>query len=201
MSLLQRRANRRCSCRWLYCRRITTVIRVDCSTSIIAISLPLCASAPTRATLSRQDLSAIVLEIAAPNATGSIELTVPPTTLRGVYMLKVQSDCGCFEAAVFVDTCNAPAIQSRHIPTFPPTQTPECCLPEGVRVRTGVQVIIESTRMLLAPYPASIAGKAFTARDTSGRQIATGIVTIDSGWAVLAGEFPNNNIYLEIVSP
>lgn len=184
------------------------MIRVDCLTAPLQIVIPACATAPTAATLSRRDApAAIALAIVnppgipSPNTQQVIGLTIPGTTPRGIYRLRVASACGCYETDVYVDTCQPPAHQPVHNPTFPPTPAPECCLPEGVRTPTGANMIIEATRMLLAPYPAGFVGKAFTARNTSGRQIAAGIVTVDSGWAVFSGVFPGNNIYLEIVSP
>lgn len=185
------------------------MIRVDCLTAPLQIVIPACATVPTKATLSRADASAIELVITyllgtppfPPSTQQVIGLTIPSTTRRGVYMLRVESACGCFQTQVFVNTCQPPAHQGLHTPTFPPTAVPECCLPEGERRPTGTGVIIEGERMLLAPYPAGIVGKAFTARDTSGHQIATGIVATDGAWAVFPGVFPGNNIYLEIVSP
>lgn len=185
------------------------MIRVDCLTAPLQVAIPACATMPTKATLARAGRSAIDLTITYPpgtppfpaNTQQTVGVTPPGTTPRGVYTLRIESACGCFQTQVFVDTCQQPAHRGIHTPTFSPVPLPECCLPEGEHRPTGTGVIIEAERMLLAPYPAGIVGKAFTARDTSGHQIATGIVAIDGAWAVLPGVFPGNNIYLEIVSP
>lgn len=186
------------------------MIRVDCLTAPLQVVIPACATVPSAATLSRRDApAAIALTIVNPpgtppfpaNTQQTLGLVIPGTTPRGIYRLRIASACGCYETDVFVDTCQPPAHQAIHTPTFPPTTAPECCLPEGERALTGTGVIIEPTRMLLAPYPAGIIGKAFIARDTSGHQIAAGIVAIDGAWAVFPGVFPGNNIYLEITSP
>ena len=65
-----------------------------------------------------------------------IEVSIPdplpanvPFPKRGVWKLSVQTDCGCYEAPVYVD-CPPPAFQSVHTGT--PNQGPsiECCIPD-----------------------------------------------------------------------
>lgn len=180
------------------------MIRLDCSSGTVQLDLPVCAEQPTAAALTRFQSTTIPVGIQLPPGPGpysTVTLLLPAGTPRGVYWLQVESACGCFRTRVFVDSCQPPALPGVHEPTHPTTPSPECCLPPGGRTPTGLGVIIEDDRLLLAPFPPEIIGQPFTARDTSGRIIATGVIAQDGDWVVFPGDFPSTNIHLEIGAP
>jgi hypothetical protein len=179
------------------------VIRLNCSSESVQLEIPPCAGQPTAAALQRFQCT-IPLQILLPPGDppyATVTLAIPSDTPRGVYALQIDSPCGCHRTRVFVDNCPPPALPGTHVPTRPPTSVPECCLPTGERALTGLAVIIEDDRLLLAPFPPAIIGQPFTARDTSGRVIASGTITQVGDWAALAGDFPSTNIHLEIGPP
>lgn len=53
---------------------------------------------------------------------------VPQDTQDGIYTLIVDTDCGCFHAAVRVNLCHPPVAKSQHTHTFPDGDQlyPEC---------------------------------------------------------------------------
>lgn len=53
---------------------------------------------------------------------------VPAELPDGIYNLNVQTQCGCFNAKLYLHRCLAPALVSKHTPTKPDNGiAPECC--------------------------------------------------------------------------
>jgi len=104
------------------------VQRIDCTSTEIRLNLPLCASAISKATLSRarcltHELQAVLVD------PGTIALSEIPADLRrGVWTLTLTTDCGCYSAPMHVDICQVPGFISTPTPTNDgPFPTPVCC--------------------------------------------------------------------------
>lgn len=87
-----------------------------------------------KATLSRPDAAASVTVPVVILATGQLELTLPdPFPLRGIWQLSVSdSQCCCFNARIFIDTCEPMAMPGKHRATgdtqsTATTQVQACC--------------------------------------------------------------------------
>lgn len=57
---------------------------------------------------------------------------IPQEVHDGVYPLKLNTSCGCFEARLYLHRCQPPALKAKHTPTRPDGNkiAPECCPPE-----------------------------------------------------------------------
>jgi hypothetical protein len=112
--------------------------RLDCDEQSTNLKLPPCAGAfstvvaklvrlhhvevPLVLTQSATDPDLITVAIPDPLPTNV------PFPKRGVWMLTVQTDCGCYEAPVYID-CPPPAFAGVHEGTLTEAST-ECCIPE-----------------------------------------------------------------------
>lgn len=102
------------------------MIRIDCENPTIRLVLPACAAVITKATLSRAGFE--TFELAAVVVEGGVTFNgVPAGAARGVWQLGLETDCGCFNAPVFLDLCRAPAFQSTHQPTIDVPPVVVCC--------------------------------------------------------------------------
>ena len=114
---------------------------LGCDVDTLDLQLPECPElglvSRYSATLSRghcatQALS-FVLVPATPTSPPHIRLTLPPPSLflrRGVWRLSVNTPCGCYSTAVYLDRCPAPAAPAAHLPTRDtPTPIPVQCSP------------------------------------------------------------------------
>lgn len=113
--------------------------RLDCDEQSTNLKLPPCAGAfstvvaklvrlhhvevPLELTQSETDPDLITVAIPDP-----LPSTVPYPK-RGVWTLSVQTDCGCYEAPVYID-CPPPAFAGVHRPTASQGPSTECCIPE-----------------------------------------------------------------------
>lgn len=113
--------------------------RLDCEEQSTNLKLPPCAGAfstvvaklvrlhhievPLELTQSETDPDLITVAIPDP-----LPSTVPYPK-RGVWTLSVQTDCGCYEAPVYID-CPPPAFAGVHRPTAAQGPSTECCIPE-----------------------------------------------------------------------
>lgn len=108
------------------------MLTLDCDTRSIPLHMTNCAAGPVvRATLSRRNLPIyeLVATVTGPN---DLVLSLAPdddVPMRGVWRLSLETDCRCFDTQVFVDSCQAPALQGQHIPTAPSVPIVTCCVP------------------------------------------------------------------------
>ena len=109
------------------------MIVIDCNPLTIPLYLPECAgTGPFTATLARNGQETVELEATLDEETSRLTLAgVPADAKRGLWLLSVTTNCGCYTAMVFVDMCRAPRFVGTHIPTVgAPGPSTECCDPE-----------------------------------------------------------------------
>lgn len=108
--------------------------RLDCVAASTNISLPPCAGAfaSTTTTLQRAGHANVALTLT--NHTDYLTVAIPPGTTpwpaRGVWVLNVQTTCGCYTAQVYVD-CPAPQLTGVYSPTGTGLPAVTCCAPPG----------------------------------------------------------------------
>ena len=78
------------------------------------LQLPECATAPSAAVLQRAGFEDITLDITPPDEEGVIVITPASQPARGVWQLRVTSDCGCYSAQIAVDACKPLGFQAIH---------------------------------------------------------------------------------------
>lgn len=113
--------------------------KLDCDEQSTDLKLPPCAGAFSTVTakLTRLHHTEVPLDLVQSTVdehliTVSIPDPLPanvPFPKRGVWTLSVQTDCGCYEAPVYVD-CPPPAFAGVHNPTASQGPSTECCIPE-----------------------------------------------------------------------
>lgn len=105
------------------------MVIIDCEDPVLRLRLPPCAADVEAATLSRAhcptyDLTAAIVD-------GDLHLSgVPPDPRRGVWALNLQTNCGCFEADVFMDYCRAPGFIPTHHDDLHQEPIIQCCVPD-----------------------------------------------------------------------
>lgn len=107
------------------------MVTIDCLDPTLRLRLPDCASAITAAALisgCRPDY--LLTATIDPDDHSAISLGgLPEDVRRGVYELKLETDCGCFASPVFVDVCRAPQHEAVHTATMTYGGSTECCAP------------------------------------------------------------------------
>lgn len=123
--------------------------KLDCEDQSTDLKLPPCAGAfsTVSAKLMRLHHVEVPLDLVqSPINPELVTFSIPdplpsnvPYPKRGVWKLSVQTDCGCYEAQVYVD-CPPPAFAGVHMGT--PNQGPsiECCIPDGALTFTVVSL-------------------------------------------------------------
>lgn len=121
--------------------------KLDCDNQSTDLKLPPCAGAFSTVSAKLMRLHHVEVPLDLVQSTVDPELvtfSIPdplpsnvPYPKRGVWKLSVQTDCGCYEAQVYVD-CPPPAFAGVHTGT--PNQGPsiECCIPDGALTFTVV---------------------------------------------------------------
>ena len=108
------------------------MIAITCTEPTIGLRLPPCAAVVASAHLTRHPVTSYPLTITGQDTVledGSRQLVlsdIPEDAKRGVYRLVLETDCGCFDTAVFLDICRTPAMQGVHDATQQPGSI-ECC--------------------------------------------------------------------------
>ena len=113
--------------------------RFDCDEQSTNLKLPPCAGAFSTVVAKLVRLHHIDVPLELTQSTVDpelIEVSIPdplpanvPYPKRGVWKLSVQTDCGCYEAPVYVD-CPPPALAGVHTATSNQGPSIECCIPE-----------------------------------------------------------------------
>ena len=78
------------------------------------LQLPDCATAPTAVVLQRAGFADILLITLPPDDDSIIVATPASQPARGVWQLRVTSECGCYHAQIAVDACKPLGFQSVH---------------------------------------------------------------------------------------
>lgn len=123
--------------------------KLDCDNQSTDLKLPPCAGAFSTVSAKLMRLHHVEVPLDLVQSTVDPELvtfSIPdplpsnvPYPKRGVWKLSVQTDCGCYEAQVYVD-CPPPAFAGVHTGT--PNQGPstECCIPDDALTFTVVSL-------------------------------------------------------------
>ena len=123
--------------------------KLDCDNQSTDLKLPPCAGAFSTVSAKLMRLNHVDVPLVLTQSTVDehlITLEIPdplpsnvPYPKRGVWKLSVQTDCGCYEAQVYVD-CPPPAFAGVHTGT--PNQGPstECCIPDDALTFTVVSL-------------------------------------------------------------
>lgn len=107
------------------------MVIIDCEDPVLRLRLPSCAATVEAATLSRQHCP--THELTAELVDGDLHLDgIPLLSRRGVWTLTLTTNCGCFDAKVFLDICRAPGFTSTHHDTLQQDPIQECCAPDLV---------------------------------------------------------------------
>ena len=102
------------------------MIVIDCQDPLVRLVLPPCVAEIETAYLVREGFDAIPLA-GAPTDTGMQLTGVPDDIARGVWHLSLSTNCGCYDAPVYVDVCRAPRFEGTYEPTSAPPPTVVCC--------------------------------------------------------------------------
>ena len=113
--------------------------KLDCEEQSTNLKLPPCAGAFSTVVAKLVRLHHIDVPLELTQSTVDpelIEVSIPdplpanvPFPKRGVWKLSVQTDCGCYEAPVYID-CPPPAFAGVHTATAAQGPSIECCIPE-----------------------------------------------------------------------
>lgn len=108
------------------------MMRLACGGTLRLTNFGECQGSFTTMTLRKAgelDISLSAVELPPPQE-GVFELTPASQPARGVWRLFITTFCGCYDAPVFVEACNAPAFASTHNTTEPMGVTEVCCGPQ-----------------------------------------------------------------------
>lgn len=100
--------------------------RLACGQAL-RLHLPDCSAPPTAAVLQRAGFADIAMVIAPVDLDDVIALTPASQPARGVWQLRVVSDCGCYRAQIAVDACKPLGFAGTHTFTEPPGIVVVCC--------------------------------------------------------------------------
>lgn len=174
------------------------MIRLDCENPTIRLYLPACGNELARACLTRHGFKPVELPAEInPEGTppGTVRLTIPtPPPCRGVWELKLRTNCCCFTAHVFVD-CPAPQFQAEHQPTSDtPMPIPVCCPLTEQPEFDGRAVVLQNPTWLtyadgvaqgVRPGALSHVYRTWRAYDAEGKEMGCAPVTIDDNGLTL----------------
>lgn len=165
-----------------------------CLPATLDFTLP-CGQTQLTATMVRQGSPPVTLPHTPFSPIIPTRFSVPQGLQKGVWLFKVKTECGCFTSLIYI-ACEAPSAVATHHATEADS-SPECCLPEGETVLTGTKVLFQSTRTLMAPFPAAMVGQAYTAFTSSRVPLGAGTLTVEGEWLVIPQRLPEG-AYLEI---
>lgn len=100
--------------------------RLACGQAL-KLQLPDCSAPPTAAVLQRAGFADIAMVIAPATLDDVIALTPASQPARGVWQLRVVTDCGCYRAQIAVDSCKPLGFVGTHTLTAPLGIVTVCC--------------------------------------------------------------------------